>query len=63
MYNEEALNAFICRSLEIQEHINRLQSFNDRAHDVDPNWSDVATVGHIAEKLAEIIAFAFDEAE
>lgn len=66
MNNEKALNAFISRTNEIKDHLERLQSLNDRAYDVEPhniNWSDVASVGHIAQKLADIVEFAFGEAE
>ncbi|SET17002.1 hypothetical protein [Oceanicella actignis] len=61
---EAALTAFVARKAEIDEILARLQALSDDHFNVGPdevNWSHVGSLGHIAERLAEITAFAFGE--
>jgi len=61
-----ALDAFIARKTEIDAMLARLQALSDEHFDTAPdevNWADVGTLGHIAEQLKEITAFAFGEDE
>ena len=61
-----ALNAFIAKKVEIDSMLARLQALSDNHFDTAPdevNWADVGTLGHIAEQLKEITAFAFGEGE
>ncbi|SET88344.1 hypothetical protein [Oceanicella actignis] len=61
---EAALAAFIGKKAEIDEMLARLQALSDDHFNVSPddvNWGHVGTLGHIAERLAEITAFAFGE--
>jgi hypothetical protein len=61
---EAALAAFVSRKAEIDEMLARLQALSDDHFNVGPdevNWSHVGSLGHIAERLAEITAFAFGE--
>ncbi|MFC3118923.1 hypothetical protein [Jhaorihella thermophila] len=61
---EAALAAFVSRKAEIDEMLARLQALSEdhfwRSPD-EVNWADVGTLGHIAERLREITAFAFGE--
>ncbi|PRX29946.1 hypothetical protein SAMN05216257_10935 [Meinhardsimonia xiamenensis] len=59
-----ALAAFIGKKAEIDEMLARLQALSDEHFNVGPdevNWGHVGSLGHIAERLRELCAFAFGE--
>ncbi|MFC3119855.1 hypothetical protein [Jhaorihella thermophila] len=61
---DAALAAFVSRKAEIDGMLARLQALSDDHFNVGPdevNWSHVGSLGHIAERLADITAFAFGE--
>ncbi|GAB4390354.1 hypothetical protein [Albidovulum sp.] len=61
---EAALAAFVARKAEIDAILARLQSLSDGHFNTSPdevNWGHVGSLAHIAERLAEITAFAFGE--
>ncbi len=61
---EAALAAFVSRKAEIDEMLVRLQPLSDDHFNVGPdevNWGHVGSLGHIAERLRELCAFAFGE--
>jgi len=62
--HEAALAAFVSRKAEIDAMLARLQALSDdhfRRSPEEVNWADVGSLGHIAERLREITAFAFGE--
>jgi len=59
-------DAFNDRKTRIDAMLARLQALSDAHFGTTPDeadWADVGTLGHIAEQLREIIAFAFGEDE
>ncbi|SHF40208.1 hypothetical protein SAMN05444279_1373 [Ruegeria intermedia] len=61
---DAALGAFVSRKAEIDEMLARLQALSDDHFNVSPdevNWGHVGSLGHIAERLRDICAFAFGE--
>ncbi|SHF45741.1 hypothetical protein SAMN05444279_1533 [Ruegeria intermedia] len=63
---DAALAAFVSRKAEIDEMLARLQALRDDHFNASPddvNWSHVGSLGHVAERLRELCAFAFGEGE
>jgi hypothetical protein len=61
---EAALAALIGKKAEIDEMLARLQALSADHFNAIPdevNWADVGTLGHIAERLRELCAFALGE--
>ncbi|GAB4391078.1 hypothetical protein [Albidovulum sp.] len=61
---DAALGAFVSRKAEIDEMLARLQALSDDHFNVSPddvNWGHAGSLGHIAERLRELCAFAFGE--
>ena len=62
--NSDALAEFIARKAEIDEMLARLQALSDDHFDTHPdelNWADVGSLGHVRDRLREIVDFAFSE--
>jgi len=59
-----ALAAFIGKKAEIDAMLARLQALSDDHFNVSPDdvgWGHAGSLGHIAERLRELCAFAFGE--
>ena len=64
--NEEALNAFLAKKVEIDEALERMQQYSNEYFHCYPdeiNWGDVGTLEHFARLLKDITDFAFQEGE
>ena len=60
----DALAEFMARKIEIDAMLARLQALGEDHFDTHPdalNWADVGSLGHVRDRLREIVDFAFSE--
>ena len=58
--NEQALATFIARKAEIDALLTRIQDASANHFNANPddiNWGHAGSLGHVAEKLKEIVDF------
>ena len=60
MCNDRETSAFIIKKTEIDELLEQLTTASANFFDTDSekvNWADVGSLGHVQQKLEELVAF------